>query len=259
MSVFLKTIREEAGKTVAFTVLLTIAIFAAIMYYPDFKENNALLVKVAPPILRRLVGSTIADIVDLGFPGYVGLQHYVKGINVAGSLFAVLLGAGAVAREIETGTMTFLLSQPISRTALLLQKFAALAMLLSVSIFVSSLVIVPASPWVGERISLGPLLGCSAYISAEIWVVLSYAFLFSVLFDEQLRAGAAAGVITAAMVILLLLENTMSLSLFRHSFLDHLRPILMGTGFPWVDAAWFIAIAATLLGVAILLFRRKNL
>ena len=253
--VFWKTIRDESGKALACTLILLAAIVAAILYYPEFKEKYRLWIQVVPKFGVPIIG----DVLQLGYGGYIGFQQYMKGVNAAGAIFAVLLGAGSVAREVETGTIQFLLAQPVSRTSVMVQKFAALVILIAAPIFLSSLAIVPLSRAIGETIDLRPLVLCSAYLSLELCVILSYAMLFSVLFDEQIREGGAAGGVTAVMAILLMIEKTNSLSLFSHSSLGHLKVILSGQGFPWVDAAWFATISLALVALSTLVFRRKDL
>ncbi|MBI1853651.1 MAG: ABC transporter permease subunit [Planctomycetes bacterium] len=255
MTIFWKTLREEWLKALGCTLILTIATAIAIFYYPQFKEKYKLLLEVLPKFIVPVIG----DVLQLGYSGYIGFQHFMKAANAVGAIFALLVGTSAISRETESGTIHFLLSQPVSRTSMLLQKFSALMIIVSAPIFVSALTIVPLSRAIGETMKLQPLMLCSVYMSLEIWLVLAYAFLFSVLFDEQIRAGAAAGAVTAVSAILLLVEQTNTYSFFSHTSLGHLKPILNGTGYPWIDSEWFAAGAAAIVAVALLVFRRKDL
>jgi ABC-2 type transport system permease protein len=255
LTIFWKTLRDEAGKAIACTLILTVAIAIAILYYPQFKEKYRFWLEVLPRFAIPVMG----DVLQLGYGGYVGFQHYMKAVNAVGAIFAILLGAGAVAREVENGTIEYLLSHPISRAAVLLQKFGALMVVVAAPIFLSSLAIVPLSHWIGERMEILPLLWCSAYLSLAMWLILAYSFLFSVLFDEQIRAGGVAGGITAISAILLLVEQTNTYSFFSHTSLGHLKPILARTGFPWEDAGWFGGGSVAIVTVALLCFRRKDL
>jgi beta-exotoxin I transport system permease protein len=255
MTVFWKTLRDEWVKTLGCTLILTLATAIAILYYPQFKEKYHLLLEVLPKFIVPVIG----DVLQLGYRGYVGFQHFMKGANAVGSIFALLVGAGALSREMESGTIHFLLSQPVSRASVLLQKFAALMIVVAAPIFLSSLAVIPLSRAVGESMGVGPLLLCSVYLSLEIWLVLAYTFFFSVVFDEQIRSGAAAGAVTAVSAILLLVEQTNTYSFYSHTSLGHLKPILNGTGYPWIDSEWFAAGTAALVVASLLVFRRKDL
>jgi len=68
---------------------------------------------------------------ELGLPDAIDLV--VRNIIQFGSIAAVLLAMGSIAGERERGTLALTLSKPVSRTAFLVAKFVAVAMVLGLA------------------------------------------------------------------------------------------------------------------------------
>lgn len=97
-----------------------------------------LLYTVAFAVLAAAVSfMSLAGAGSMGFAGFgrtaAGLLNLVMLIV---PLMAITAGAGSIAAERERGTLLYLLSQPVSRTEVLLGKFLGLAVALGVSVCV---------------------------------------------------------------------------------------------------------------------------
>ena len=111
--------RTTAWRTLGHFLVLGLALFAALMYFPTFAENIGKYRDLVPiPALKDLVG----QLEEGGLWAYVAGQHYFKGCNTMGIAAAVLFACGAVAGEAQRGTLEIWLARPVTRTRLLLER-----------------------------------------------------------------------------------------------------------------------------------------
>ncbi len=99
---------------------------------------------------------------------------------------------GTVAQERERGTVITVLSKPVSRLSFLLAKFAALTLVLAVSVILAAL-----ACWVYTVVLFGSI---DAVLYAQVgllaglylWTTLAVTFLCSTLVKSQIAAGGLA-------------------------------------------------------------------
>ena len=141
------------------------------------------------PDIQRLFGADTEELGlgDLGLPDAIDLV--VRNMIQFGSIAAVLVAMGAVAGERERGTLALTISKPVSRTAFLVAKFAAIAMLLGLATLLgilamylyASLLYGPTDPIAWFQVALVLLLA--------VLVPASITFLGSVVAPSTLGAG----------------------------------------------------------------------
>lgn len=99
-----------------------------VLFYPSIKDSQDFneLLGDEDSIIRAFVG----DLEDLtSEEGYLNSQIYFLMVPVLLLIFAICAGSGAVAGEEERGILDLLLSHPIRRSSVVLQKLAALMVL----------------------------------------------------------------------------------------------------------------------------------
>ena len=110
------------------TLALVLMIFA---YYPSVRDNQALreFYETLPPEVAALSGGGPG--IDATSPaGYLSSQLFSNTVPILFIIFAVLHGAGAIGREEDRGTAELLLTMPVSRSRVVLEKALATAILL---------------------------------------------------------------------------------------------------------------------------------
>jgi ABC-type transport system involved in multi-copper enzyme maturation permease subunit len=250
-----RTIRDELWKSLLCFLLLTVLITFAIGFYPGIKDKSDFLLGLVPKMFSGLV----KDFFSGGYAGYVAGQQFFKGVNIVGSIFAVLFATTAIARESERRTLELLLSCPISRTRLFLTKFVVSALGLALPIFLSSILIIPMSAlFIGEHLSLKPLFLCSLHATFVIWFVLAYSFLLSTVIDDQIKVAAAGLSIAVFMFLLLLFEQSERSSLYYYSHITVYRDIFLGKSYPVLYSGAMLAGTLLFLAAALRLFHRKD-
>jgi ABC-2 type transport system permease protein len=124
----LNVLRRSARRYAVFLVvsLLLLAgfqfIIPAVISTLDMQDVIGNVLAMLPPGIGAALGEQMfGGLSTTGLLGF-GWNHPVT--HAAGTAIAVVLGASAVAREIENGTLELVLAQPISRTAYLGSQIA---------------------------------------------------------------------------------------------------------------------------------------
>jgi ABC-2 type transport system permease protein len=126
-SVALKTIRDQRRSLVIWSLSMAALVGMYAGFYPSFHESNAYndVINQMPKALRDLFTAGIG--VDFGSgAGYVYMEMLSFMAPMVVLIYAIGTGAGGIAGEEERRTLDLLLSTPVSRTRLVLEKFAAM-------------------------------------------------------------------------------------------------------------------------------------
>ncbi len=126
-NVFLKSLRDERKALALWGVGTALLIAMMVAFYPSIKDNEQIeeLVETYPENLLALMG--IENLADISSgAGYLSLELFGFMAPLLFTIYAVRLGSGAVAGEESRGTLEVLLSEPITRGRLVVQKAAAM-------------------------------------------------------------------------------------------------------------------------------------
>jgi len=156
-NVFLKTLRDQRRAILWWGIGLIILALVVIAYYPSIKgipEFNT-MVEQMPEGLRRLFMGQFSDI--LSPQGYLNTQLFFFMVPLLFLVYAIGLGADALAGEEERKTIDLLLSTPLPRWRVVVEKFAALLVLVSALAFSLWLGLAIGAAMVDMAISYGRL------------------------------------------------------------------------------------------------------
>lgn len=263
-----KTWREVRGMTIAYFFILEALIASAILYWPEIAVNLPKLGLIKNMLPGDFMKRMFQGIMDSGFPAYVTVQQFFKGINIAGIACAVLIGTGSIAGERENGTLDMLLSRPISRSRILFQKYWVLALAVVVPIFASSMTIPWMETWIDpktieERCSFSGLMHASWRASLFSLFFLTLTLVFSVYLREQVKVAFAIGGIIVLQVGMFFVQVLRKSSIFRLSDYDVYWPIMAGNrSFArmfWTEDVWIIAAIALLYAIGLRRFKSMDL
>jgi ABC-2 type transport system permease protein len=165
-----------------------------------FGFATPLLIKYMPQLIE-MAGDDI--VVQMPEPSAVmAISEYANTLVQVGTLVAVLVAMGAIARERERGLAAMILSKPVSRGAFVTAKLAAMSVT-----FVMALALGSAACYVYTVLLIGPA-DASAFLALNLLLALffvlclSVALLCSSLFRNQLAAGGVALVVLIAQALL---------------------------------------------------------
>lgn len=239
----------------AFTILLEVMLAAAILFWPDFLENL--------PALRSMgiskvpiVGDSMQKIEEQGFPAYVIVQHFFKGCNALGTAAAVLFAAPAVAGEAHRGTLELWLARPFSRARLLLERWLAGALALTLPIFLTSLTIPLLAESVDEYEAYGPYLACSAHQALFLLAIYAVTFLGSCLGTNPNRIAMTVLFVAVFEFALYMIKTATHWSFYRLCDVDVMLRLADGRWNAPIVSALVLTSALTL-WTSLLAFRRR--
>jgi ABC-2 type transport system permease protein len=131
-SVFTKTIYEKRWFIFGWTVGMIALAMLMTSFYPAMHQDGSLdaLVKNMPPAFQGLVG----DLANLRtFETYIASQLFDIRVPLIAGVMAIILGLGLSTREEEDGELRTMVSLPISRRSLLLQKWFAMLVIMAIA------------------------------------------------------------------------------------------------------------------------------
>jgi ABC-2 type transport system permease protein len=260
-NVFTKTIRDLRWPTfwVSLGCGVMTAYFAVLFpTYSKIVDMESLLEKMGPA--AQLLGASVGDANSL--VGFLHIELFSMILPAALVAFAAGEASGFTAGEESRGTIDILLSYPVSRRRVVLEKWLAVVLACIVSVVVL---------WVfaiaGAAISASPLPPGPLAAALVMLVLLGLAFGDIALAISAFggNRGAAIGVTVALMVAMYLIDALSSivnglgairpLSLFRYYMGDD--PLRNGLNLG--DAAVLAAVAAVFLALAVVAFERRDL
>lgn len=130
-SVFIKTLYDKRGFMIGWFIAMLLLAMLLASFFPAMRADGSLdaLVASMPPAFEGLIG----DLADLKtFDRYIASQLYDIRVPIIAGIMAIILGLGISTREEEDGELRTMLSLPISRGSLLLQKWLAMLVIMAV-------------------------------------------------------------------------------------------------------------------------------
>lgn len=256
-----KTLFEQRRAIVGWS-LGTIAMVATIVaYYPAIRDDPSLtdFMENLPESLQALSGGVN---IDWSSPdGWLNAQLFANVIPLIFIIYGVVLGAGALGREEDRGTAELLLTMPVSRGRVVLEKALASLLLLAVlgAVLLGSLVLGT------EAFDMD--VGFNGIAAASLSTVLlgttfgSMALAISAALGPRAHAAATTGAVAFAAFILYSLAPVIeSLSGWEKlsAFYWYQGSDPIGTGFHLGDMGVLVLASALLTALAVILFDRRD-
>lgn len=262
-SVYQKTVWDQRRTIwwwiggIAALALMMVAFYPALEDMTEFED----LFEAYPDYMLAMFG--IDDASEfLTAEGFLHGELYSAMLPIIFLIFTIMRGAAATAGEEQSGTMDLVLSVPISRSRVVVEKL--LAMVALTTVLALSLVVLEL---VGNLVvDMG--LSLSGILAVNLGLVL-LALLFGALSmavgswtgRRTMAAGVAAGVAVAAFFIngLATLVSALETPQQFSPFYWYVDPKLLTNGFAWGPLALLTAVTIVFFGVAVWAFRRRDI
>jgi ABC-2 type transport system permease protein len=260
-NVLLKSILDQRRSLFWWVVGLGGLNIVTLLFYPSFADRPELndILKDSGAFVEALVG----QIEDFTSPeGFVDSQLFSFMIPLLFVAFGIFGGSGAIAAEEERGTLDLLLSNPLDRWRIVLEKFGA---------NMAAMALLGIGTWVG--LVIGALI-----VSMDISYVrlaeatLSAALLGAVFGTFALAVGSARGKrgsaagIAAAVCVGTYLLNTLAPLVDQLASFTRVSPFhYYNSGMPLfngldpVHGFVLLALTSALVAIAIVTFERRDL
>lgn len=260
--VLAETLRERRRSLLWWTLGLVGLVGLTVAFYPSVKGAGGLsdYAKDLPKSLRGLFVGGEIDITS--GPGYLNSQVFAMLAPLILLIFAIGAGGWAVAGEEEQGTLDLLLAHPLRRGDFVVQRFAAVSVLVIALSTVLFLTVAGASALVDLEIGIDDLVAAcgSNALLALLFGTLTLAA--GAVWSGRSRAIAVGAAFAVAAWMLDGLGQAVE-------WLDPLRPLspfyqAIGTdplreGVPWGSWALLAGLTAMLLAAAVRGLERRDL
>ncbi|ELY45019.1 ABC transporter permease subunit [Natronorubrum sulfidifaciens] len=245
--------------TITLTGLLVLLSAFLLVVFPSIQEEAALFEAVYPEYLLLMLGVEELHTIE-GFVG--GYIFPFIWILLAGLYFAYV-SAGMISRDVRTRQLDLTLAGPVSRESVVLQKVGALWLpLVALNLGLVAVLLV-GTPLLDESLEFGALVMVHLLGIPYLLVCAGVGIVCSVVFDRVETAQATALVV----VFVLWLIDGLSQLNPEYEWIGNLTPsryydpsaILVHEEYAFLDAGVLLAAFLVLLGVAILIFVRRDL
>ncbi|WFE37368.1 ABC transporter permease subunit [Micromonospora sp. WMMD998] len=194
--------------------------------------------------------------------GYLGSSVFGIIVPLIAVIFGIATGTRAIAGDEEAGYLDLLLAHPVSRTRLLLHRFAALtagATLVAAVVLLAMLAVRPGARL--DSISIGQFT--AQCLALALLIIVFGAVAVTIGAATGSRAAALAG--TAAIAVLTYAASTAATQInadalrYASPFHYYIGGEPLRHGFQWADLSILTATTAVLLTIAVLAFNRRDL
>jgi ABC-2 type transport system permease protein len=256
--------RYELDRRIRGTLVLSalLAAFGALMlaFFPSIQASGAALdeyVRNLPPALRSMFG--VESITSIG--GFLATELYQFVWTLLLGLYFAYRASSLVAADVETRRIDLLLAAPVSRSKIVLERFAALLPAFVLVNVVVAPVIYAGTVVLGEPISAADLAVVHLLSVPYFLACAGIGLVLSVLTDRESRANRVA----VGLVFGLFLLDSLATST-DYGWIGAVSPtryfaptaILTRSEYDLVGAVVLLVLAAGLLLLARELFRRED-
>ncbi|MEO3809811.1 ABC transporter permease subunit [Sphaerisporangium sp. B11E5] len=257
-----KTLRDYRRALIGWTVGICAFAGGYTSFFPQIRANPDLYSQAAmtkyPDGIRRLLGG-LEDITSgAGFLQAIIYQFFLPLLFI---MCAVAVANRAIAAPEESGTLELTLTLPISRSRLLLERYAALALALFAVAVVSFLVVLLAASAVDLGVPVGRIL--AAHLGLFLLVLLFGTLTLTVGAITGRKALALA--VTGGYAVASYVVNALAKDVQVMDWLSRLSPFRyysegtpLFSGVPVVDYLVLLAGTLVLAMTAVLSFDRRD-
>ena len=252
--------RRRVRGSVALAAGLAALTSLYVYMFPSISEGIDLdaYVQSMPPALRSAFGIQALGSIE----GFLAAELYSFGIVLLMGLYLAYTAAAVIADDVEDERMDMLLALPVTRSKILVEKFAALVVPIAAVNVVLPVVVYAGVLAIGESLSVADLLMAHALSVPYLLATASVGLLASVWFDRTgLAQRAAMGIVFGLFLVDSVVTDTEFAALGALSPTRYYDPaaILVQSEYDLLGAVLLLAAAAVLVGVSRAYFKRKDI
>jgi len=253
---------KNSWKGTLILLLLFIGLFVMIIaIYPNMKEFLDMWAESLPEVALSTFGRSGFELSMV--EGYLNMEFYQWGWVLTLGVYFVFISSSVISKEIENKTIDMLLSNPVSRARVVLEKFLGLVPGVILVNVAMPIVVLGCLKYINETIDVTYLFYTHFASVFYLCAVCALGLLFSVIFDETKRANVLAiGAISGMyiMEILSILSEKYS-AIGKISIIHYYDPgeILVHKTIEASDVVILCIITAVLLAAAAIYFEKRDI
>jgi ABC-2 type transport system permease protein len=258
-------LRKNRGSIIGYSIGTSLFLFMIVQVYPMVLENEEAMnemLKAYPEALLTAFGMNENTLSAL--EGFLSVQYFSLMFLIIVSIFTILMTTKLISRLVDTGSMAYLLSVPISRVKIITTMIFVFLTGLA-CILVSNFLVGYLGAFTLEKgeLDIARYFQLNAGGFFLFYAIGGYSILFSAICNDEKRALALSGGLTMLFYMTNLLGNLnesfevlKSVSLFT---LFDSASIASGEKDIAIPVLAFFLIGTTCYTLAIYLFKRRNL
>lgn len=256
LNVVKKSVRDQKWQIVGFGIAFLVFAMIDVYIWPSYKTTVASI--QLPEAVQALLGSDLAYSTAAGFIS----AEYFSWIPILLIVYAIIQGTGAIAGEEGSGTIDLLMSQPLKRSSMVIEKTIAVCIGAAGVAAFGLLGFLLSVPFVDIAITLkGCALACANMLPIALFYYAVSLWLGSVLPNRAYASGGAIGLATAGYFF-----NTIAAVVHSLSWLKYASPFYYyGAGLPlvrgidWAHVSLLLGVAAVFVALTVRSFGRRDI
>ncbi|MEI6144491.1 MAG: ABC transporter permease subunit [Candidatus Berkelbacteria bacterium] len=256
--------KERKWPVVIYSVVSLLLLILYIALFPSLQSQSqqlAEVLKTMPESLLKALGSSAAQMSNFTLEALLASKQFSILFQALAAVLAISIAANDIAAEIETGTIEFLLSQPISRIKLYFARFFSGSLLLIIFCILSTITVIPMAKLFHvdySAIVYWRLLFVAILYSLAIY---SFSYMLSAIFSAKGRVSGIAGGIVALMYVIFIISSLKeSLDKLKYlSFFHYFSADVLYTGIDKLGVWIFIAVIIICTATGAIIFDRRDI
>ncbi len=260
-SIYGKTLYDKRFFILGWTIGLAAIAALLVSFYPAMHQDDALggLVQNMPAAFKGLIGS-LADLSR--FDTYIASQLFDIRLPLIAGIMAIILGIGLSVADEEKGELRTILSLPIGRTKLLIERWLAMVTILAVTLLGLLAGVYGVVPFIdGATIDMEIMARLVAMTGLMMVAFGTIPFAIGMISGKRAAAMAASVLVIIGSFLLSTFGQAVDwLGNYEKLSLLHYFPAvdIVKDGIDGKDAVVLGGITLVLLVVAIVVFRRRD-
>lgn len=261
MKIAIQSVKSSWKGTLILLLAFIGLVFMVVSIYPDMKESIDMWMDDLPESALYAFGRSGLELSMV--EGYLNMEFYQWGWVLILGVYFAFISSSLISREIENKTIDMLLSNPVSRARVVLEKFLGLVPAIILMNVAMPLAILGCLKYVNETIDVTYLFYTHFVSIFYLCAVCALGLLISVIFDETRRANTLAiGVISGMyiMEVLSIVSEKYS-AIGKISIVHYYDPgeILVHHSIEATDVVILLLITAVLLAAAAIYFEKRDI
>ena len=259
-TVFQKTVYERRWALLAWAIGIFAMTLLTMSFYPFFKNSGFdQVIANAPKSLQGLLGQA-ADYKSVA--GYVDQQIFALRMPLFMIIMSIIIFIGVGVGDEDRGTLETLLAQPVSRSHVFLQKFAAAATLTGLACIAIVLGVVASFPIIHGSMNVLHLIAAAfgCWLISLIFGTLTYTVGMAT-GKRGLTIGVSSGLAFVTYLISSMAPAVDKLSVAQKftPFYYYNVPTIAQHGLKLHNLAVLLASILIMLAISVLMFRNRDL
>jgi ABC-2 type transport system permease protein len=255
--------RQERFAVILYSLLLFVCAYFIVIIFPSIQKIQALknYMEQMPPFIKAFFGTEALQFTRL--EGFLTIEFFnTTWVYIAG-VFTAMFAGSLIAEEVEKKTLEILLSTPLRRRGLVIEKFLGFITCLIIVTLFSYLGIIAGAAQIGEKVDY--MLYLRVFVSGILCMISigAIALFVSCVAREQRRATGISIAFFFSLyffnIIAALLEQYPVLGYFSLFHYFDASKILKYNAIQWDSLFVLLTVAVVFLAASVIHFQRKEI